>query len=118
MRRVVSFEVTTKSMGRLGNIVAETFSFLSMFPCLPTPGNIVAETKFASWEAKMFPDKIRNIFVAETMFPSLPTCFQLEKHFSLSMSMRNEQSDKMAEVFEAIESTSDTNNNCFRNNVS
>ena len=43
-----------------------------MFPCLPTPGNIVAETKFASWEAKMFPDKFRNIFVAETMFPSLP----------------------------------------------
>ena len=76
-----------------------------MFPCLPTPGNIVAETKFASWEAKMFPDKFRNIFVAETMFPSLPTCFQLK-------------SDKMAEVFEAIESTSNTNHNCFHNNVS
>ena len=43
-----------------------------MFPCLSTPGNIVAETKFASREAKMFPDKFRNIFVAETMFPSLP----------------------------------------------
>ena len=71
-----------KALGKLGNIVAETFSFLSMFPCLPTPGNIVVETKFASWEAKMFPDKFRNIFVAETMFPSLPTCFQLEKHFS------------------------------------
>ena len=40
-------------------------------------GNIVAETKFASQEAKMFPNKFRNIFVAETMFPSLPTCFQM-----------------------------------------
>ena len=63
----------------------ETFCLLSMFPCLPTPGNIVAETKFASREAKMFPNKFRNIFVAETMFPkfpSLPTCFYLEKHCS------------------------------------
>ena len=52
-----------------------------MFPsnvsCLPTSGNIVAETKFASQEAKMFPNKFRNIFVAETMFPSLLTCFQM-----------------------------------------
>ena len=44
-----------------------------MFPCLPTSGNIVAETKFASQEAEMFPNRFRNIFVAETMFPSLPT---------------------------------------------
>jgi hypothetical protein len=44
-----------------------------MFPSLSTPGN-VAETKFASREAKIFPNKFRNIFVAETMFPSLPTC--------------------------------------------
>ena len=64
-----------KALGKLGNIVAETFCFLSMFPSLPTPGNIVTE-------AKMFPSKFRNIFVAETMFISLPTCFQLEKHFS------------------------------------
>ena len=49
--------------------------FLPMFPCLPTSGNIVAETKFASQEAKMFPNKFRNIFVAETMFDSLPTRF-------------------------------------------
>ena len=48
-----------------------------MFPCLPTSGNIVAETKFAFQEAKMFPNKFRNIFVAETMFPSLPACFQM-----------------------------------------
>ena len=69
-----------KALGKLGNIVAETFNFLSMFPCLPTPGNIVAETKFASWEAKMFPDKFRNIFVAETMFPSLPATGNMRKH--------------------------------------
>ena len=47
-----------------------------MFPCLLTSENVV-ETKFASQEAKMFPNKFRNIFVAETMFPSLPTCFQI-----------------------------------------
>ena len=48
-----------------------------MFPHLATLGNIVAETKFASQEAKMFPNKFRNIFVVETIFPSLPTCFQM-----------------------------------------
>ena len=45
-----------------------------MSPCLPTSGNIVAETKFAFQEAKMFPNKFRNIFIAET---GLPTCFQM-----------------------------------------
>ena len=25
----------------------------------------------------MFPNKFRNVFVAETMFPNLPTCFQM-----------------------------------------
>ena len=78
----INFCTCTKALGKLGNIVAETFCFLSMFPSLPTTGNIVAETKFVFQEAKMFPNKFRNIFVAETMFPSLPTCFQLEKHFS------------------------------------
>ena len=38
-----------------------------MFPCLLVSGNIVAETKFASQEAKMLPNKFGNIFVAETM---------------------------------------------------
>ena len=51
--------------------------FLLMFPCLPTSENIVAETKFASQEAKVFPKKFRNIFVAKTMFPSFPKCFQM-----------------------------------------
>ena len=48
-----------------------------MFPCLATSGNIVAETIFAFQEAQMFSNKFRNIFVAETMFSSLPTCFQM-----------------------------------------
>ena len=46
-----------------------------MFSCLPA--NIVAETKFASQEANMFPKKFRNIVVPEIMFPNLPTCFQM-----------------------------------------
>jgi hypothetical protein len=45
---------------RLGNNVAETYCFLSMFFSLPTPVNIVLGTKFASREAKMFPNKFRN----------------------------------------------------------
>jgi hypothetical protein len=53
--------------------------FPQMFPCLPTRGNIIAETKFASREAKMFPKtlgKLGNI-VAETLFPTnVPPCFQ------------------------------------------
>ena len=57
--------------------LAGSLCFLPMFPRLPTSGNIVAETKFVSQEAKMFPKKFRNIFVAETMFPSFGTCFQL-----------------------------------------
>ena len=48
-----------------------------MFPSLPTLGNIAAETKFASQEAKMFPNKFRNIFAAERIFPDLRTCFQM-----------------------------------------
>ena len=42
-----------------------------MFPCLPTRGNIVAETKFASREAKMFP----SLANSETFDVSL--CFSL-----------------------------------------
>ena len=36
-----------------------------------------AETKFASQEAKLFPKKFQKHFCCETMFPSLPTCFQM-----------------------------------------
>jgi hypothetical protein len=38
----------------IGNIVAGTFCFLSMFPSLLTPGNIVPGTKFASGKQKCF----------------------------------------------------------------
>jgi hypothetical protein len=43
--------------------------FPQMFPCLPTRGNIVAETKFASREAKFF------LQTSETFDVSL--CFSL-----------------------------------------
>ena len=66
-----------KALGKLGNIVAETSPFLSMFLWLSISGNIVAETKLASPRTKVFPNKFRSIFVAETMFPSLPICFQV-----------------------------------------
>ena len=61
----------TNALGKFENIVAETLCSPSMFPCLSTSGNIVAETTFASQEEKMFPNKFRNI-AAETMFPSFP----------------------------------------------
>ena len=50
---------------------------INQFPCLPTWGNIVADTKFVWQEANMSSNKLRNIFVTETMFPGLPTCFQM-----------------------------------------
>ena len=49
-------------MGKLGNIVVETFVIFDVSSkVLPTRGNIVAETNFASREAKMFPCEFRNI---------------------------------------------------------
>ena len=63
---------------KLGNIVSET-CFNHFFPCLTTSGNIVAETKFASPKATVFPNskKIGNIFATDdkdsaTMFPNVP----------------------------------------------
>ena len=53
------------------------FVLYQCLPVCPPRGNIVADTKFASWEAKMYPNKFRNIFVEETLFPILPTCFQM-----------------------------------------
>ena len=41
------------------------------FPVYP-PLDTFVETKFAFRGAKMFPNKFKNIFVAETTFPSLP----------------------------------------------
>ena len=48
-----------------------------MFLCLLIRETLLRKQNFASEEAKMFLSKFRNIFVAETMFPSLPTCFQM-----------------------------------------
>ena len=75
-------------VSKLENIVAETFYFLSMFTRLPTSVNIVAETKLIFREAKMFPNKFRNIFVAETMFPSLPKTGNMTKHQQETMFSR------------------------------
>ena len=58
----IAYFVTRKALGKLRNTVEET-CFLSMFPCLPTSENIVVETKFTSQEAKIFPNKFRDIFV-------------------------------------------------------
>ena len=58
----------SKAQGKLGNIVAETFvthDVSSKFPCLPTRGNIVAETKFASWEAKIFQSNSETFHVSQ-----------------------------------------------------
>jgi hypothetical protein len=62
-------KTTIKALDKLGNIVVETFVILdvssnvSLFahPWKHCCGNIVAETKFASREAKMFPSEFRNI---------------------------------------------------------
>jgi hypothetical protein len=52
----------TKALGKLGNIVVETFVIFDVSSkVLPTCGNIVAETNVASREAKMFPCEFRNI---------------------------------------------------------
>ena len=68
---------TYLSRGLFSFVYKWPYCFLSMFLCLPTSGNIVAETKFASQETKMFPNKFRNVFVAETMFTGFPACFQM-----------------------------------------
>ena len=62
-----------KSLGKLRSIVAETLCFLSI---LHTSGNIVAETKLTSRQAKMLPNNSK-IFLAEAMFPRMSTCFQM-----------------------------------------
>ena len=48
--------------------------------CLLNLGNIVAETKFAFQEAKVFPNKLKDILVAKIMFPSLSTSENMRKH--------------------------------------
>ena len=70
--------------------------FPQMFPCLPTRRNIVAETKFASREAKMFPIKFRNIscfpsviFVAKTLFPSVCPSLETWRNIGRKQCFRN-----------------------------
>ena len=54
------------------------FSACQCFPVqLSTSGNIVAETKFASKEAKKFSDGLETFFCYDTMFSSLPKCFEI-----------------------------------------
>ena len=74
-----------------------------MFPSLPTLANIVAETKFCFvLEAKMFPYKFRNIFVAETICPSLPHVSNVSSTRNIDFPIKhdrktavcNKQSDK------------------------
>ena len=50
-------------------------SYHAMFPCLPTTGNFVADTKFASQEVKRFPTNSETFLQTETMFSSLSRCF-------------------------------------------
>jgi hypothetical protein len=45
-----------------------------MLPCLPTRGNVVAETKFASREAKMFPSQYRNIWCFPMFLTNVSLC--------------------------------------------
>jgi hypothetical protein len=75
-----------------------------MFPqvllCLPTRGNIVAETQFASREAEMFPIRFRNIscfpsaiFVAETLFPSVCPLLETWRNIGRKQCFRNNVSE-------------------------
>ena len=50
---------------RSGNIVAKTLCFLAL---VHFAKNIIAERTFTSQEAKMFPNKLKNILVAQAMF--------------------------------------------------
>ena len=51
-----------------GNIIALNHSILSMFPCLPSSGNIVSETRFAFEEAKLFLKKFKSILVPQASY--------------------------------------------------
>jgi hypothetical protein len=70
--------------------------FPQVFLRLPTRGNIVAETQFASREAEMFPIKFRNIscfasaiFVAETLFPSVCPPWETWRNIGKKQCFRN-----------------------------
>ena len=70
--------------------------FPQVFLCLPTRGNIVAETQFTHREAEMFPIKFRNIscfpsaiFVAETLFPSVRPPWETWRNIGRKQCFRN-----------------------------
>ena len=63
-----------------------------MFPCFPTRGNIVAETKFATREAKMFPSEFRNIDVSlcfSLTFPSVCPLLETWRNIGRKHCFRN-----------------------------
>jgi hypothetical protein len=54
--------------------------FPQVFLCLPTRGNIVAETQFASREAEMFPIKSETFHVSQVRFFLRKHCFLVFAH--------------------------------------
>ena len=72
----------TKVLGKVGNIAEACFPSRETllrkqnfhFAIL---GNIVAETKFASQEAKMFPNKFRSVLVVRAVSICLPVMYDI-----------------------------------------
>ena len=60
-----------------GNIVAETLCFLSMFPCLSTSGTLLRKQNLPPGKQKCFPSNSEPFLLDCSMFPILPTCFQM-----------------------------------------
>ena len=70
--------VESQALGKLGNLVARTLYFSSMFPCLSILENIFAESKFASLKAKTVSKQNVEHFPVKTyVFYSLPTSFNM-----------------------------------------
>jgi hypothetical protein len=72
--------------------------FPQMFPCLPTRENIVAETKFASREAKMFLANSETFDVSlcfSLMFPSVCPLWETWRNIGRKQCFRNNVSATM-----------------------
>ena len=68
-----SLKEDPKALGKVGNIVAERLCFLSMFPCLPTSRNIVAETKFLlPRKQKCLPTNLETFLLRKQCFLVCP----------------------------------------------
>jgi hypothetical protein len=84
-----------KAQGKLGNIVAETFVILdvsSNVSLFATRGNIVAETKFASREAKCFLPNSETFDVSlcfSLMFPSVCPLWETWRNIGRKQCFRN-----------------------------